>query len=408
MTAAAGTSWVCCHLGAREHYAVPRALHHAGRLALLVTDAWSPPHTRRAALASAMSARLGQRFHTDLAGTNVRSLTRSLILHEAGWRLRRRHGWDLVLARNEWFQAQAAAVLPQTPSGQRTILFAHSYSARRIFAEARRRGWTTVLGQIDPGPEHFATLERLAAAHPEFGPAPPAPPPAYFAQWRNECELADWIVVNSDWSRESLLRAGVPERKLKTIPLAYEPEANPASGTRQYPARFSSERPLRALFVGTASVAKGIGDLLRAFAALGPAPIELRLVGECAMRVPERFANDPRIHWTGPVDRLTVMAHYRASDLLVFPSHSDGFGMAQIEAQGWALPIVASRNCGRVVSDEETGLLLSDVTPATIAAALQRAIDAPEMLARFSANISAKPGTGIPSLAAALRALETA
>ena len=61
------------------------------------------------------------------------------------------------------------------------------------------------------------------------------------------------------------------------------------------------------------------------------------------------------------------MEHYRASDLLVFPSHSDGFGMAQIEAQGWGLPIVASRNCGRVVRDGETGFLLDEVSPPAIA-----------------------------------------
>lgn len=403
---AAARSWVCCHLGAREHYAVPRALHQGGRLALLVTDAWSRPHTVRAAVGRALSARLEQRFHPDLAGANVRSLTRSLLVHEAGWRLRRRHGWDLVLARNEWFQRHAAAVLRDSPSGQRTMLFAHSYAARQVFIEARRRGWTTVLGQIDPGPEHDATQQRVAAEHPEFGPAPPSPPQTYFAQWRDECELADWIVVNSEWSRESLVRAGVPERKLKTIPLAYEPQAD-STFSRHYPSRFTQERPLRVLFVGTASVTKGVGELLRAFDALGNAPIEMELVGGCAMSVPGRWAADRRIRWIGSVDRSTVMEHYRRSDLLMFPSFSDGFGMAQIEAQGWALPIVASRHCGRVVRDEETGLLLSDVTPATIAAALQRAIDAPEMLARFSANISTTPGTGMASLSAALLALET-
>ena len=287
------------------------------------------------------------------------------------------------------------------------MLFAHSYSARQIFIEAKRRGWTTVLGQIDPGPEHDATQQRLAAEHPEFGPAPSSPPQTYFAQWRHECELADWVVVNSEWSRESLLRAGVPEPKLKTIPLAYEPQGDSAF-IRHYPSKFTQERPLRVLFVGTASVTKGVGDLLRAFEALGNAPIEMELVGGCAMRVPERLAADRRIRWLGPVDRSTVMEHYRRSDLLVFPSFSDGFGMAQIEALGWALPIVASRHCGRVVRDEETGLLLAEVTPAAIAAALQRAIDAPELLARFSANISGSAVTGMPSLAAALLAIETA
>ncbi len=37
-----GVSWICCQLGAREHFAVPRALHRDGKLAQLVTDAWAP------------------------------------------------------------------------------------------------------------------------------------------------------------------------------------------------------------------------------------------------------------------------------------------------------------------------------------------------------------------------------
>jgi len=399
--------WVCCHLGAREHYAVPRALHRAQRLELLVTDAWSVPGTIKASLGSAGSARLGQRFHPDLADANVRSLTGSLMAHELGWRLRRRQGWDLVMARNQWFQANASRVLGDGPARPRTMVFAHSYSARQILAEARRRGWTTVLGQIDPGPDHYRAQERLAIEQPEFGAAPSSPPAAYFDQWRQECELADWIVVNSDWSRDSLIRAGVNAGKLKTIPLSYEPTEAP-SNDRRYPDRFSTARPLRALFVGTASVAKGVGDLLQAFGQLGDTPITLQLVGDRALGVPDRFANDPRIQWVGPVDRSTVMAHYRAADVLIFPSHSDGFGMAQIEALGWSLPILASRNCGRVVTDGETGVLLDEVTPASIAAALQRLAAAPGLLQRFSETMRSTHRAGLQELAAALRSLEPA
>ena len=38
-----GASWICCQLGAREHYSIPRALHQRGSLARLITDAWVFP-----------------------------------------------------------------------------------------------------------------------------------------------------------------------------------------------------------------------------------------------------------------------------------------------------------------------------------------------------------------------------
>ena len=171
--------------------------------------------------------------------------------------------------------------------------------------------------------------------------------------------------------------------------------------------RLTSQRPLRVLFVGTASVAKGVADLLLAFECLGDAPIELQIVGDRAMTVPERFLHHPRIRWVGRVDRAGVMEHYRAGDLLIFPSHSDGFGMAQIEAQGWGLPIVASRNCGRVVRDGETGLVLDEVTPAAIAAALRRVLSEPQTLERFARRSESAAAPGIDALAAGLIALES-
>lgn len=399
-------SWICCQLGAREHYAVPRALHQRERLGQLITDAWAAPGTIAAAIAGTVSTGFGQRFHPDLIDANVVGLSTSLIGHELQWRLQQRGGWDLVMARNAWFQSAAGARLPEMPPGQRVMLFAYSYSAEAIFVEGRRRGWTTVLGQIDPGPEHVFTQQRLAGTRPEFGPAPPAPPAEYFDRWRHECELADRIVVNSDWSRESLIRAGVDERKLITIELPYQTDAT-AVFHRDYPAAFSEQRPVRVLFVGTASVAKGVADLLLAFEQLDGAPVELSIVGDTAMNAPDRFLNHPRIHWYERVDRGTVTDHYRASDVLVFPSHSDGFGMVQVEAQAWGLPIIASRNCGRVVRDGETGWLLDEVSPHAIATALRHAINSPEILARASRAVRATPASGMQMLAAGLLALET-
>ncbi len=36
------SQWLCCQLGAREHYAIPRALLRVDMLGCLVTDAWVP------------------------------------------------------------------------------------------------------------------------------------------------------------------------------------------------------------------------------------------------------------------------------------------------------------------------------------------------------------------------------
>lgn len=394
-------SWICCQLGAREHYAVPRALHRLGRLGLMVTDTWTRPGSPLAHLPGGLLQRMAERSHPDLRSAEIRHLTPSLIRHELGWRLTRRAGWDLLMARNEWFQSGVVGVLPEYP-GVRAIVFAHSYSALRIFRYARRRGWTTVLGQIDPGQEHFAIVRRLSEASPQYGPAPPGPPAHYFEQWREECALADHIVVNSDWSRQAVIRAGIDAAKLQVLPLAYEAPAPLASGPHAYPDHFSSERPLRLLFVGTVSVVKGVAQLLEAMTRLADAPVALTLVGERAMEIPEAWSGLPGVTFAGAVPRGEMARYYMESDALVFPSHSDGFGMAQVEAQASGLPIIASPFAGRVVEADVTGVLLSEVSGPAIEAVVRGLLSEPSRLARYSQHALAAGGTGLIQLGEAL------
>ena len=401
-------SWICCQLGAREHYAAPRALQRQHGLAHLITDAWVRPGSLVHALPGERTQRLRERYHDELANAAVTHFTWPLLARQLQWTLRNLHGWDLFVTRNAWFQRRAAAALNTIGADPgTTTVFAHSYAALEIFRAAKTRGLRCVLAQIDPGERHFAIVKQQALTAPEFGPPPLPPPPSYLQDWHEECRLADHIIVNSEWSRACLEEARVPRTKLRVAPLAYEPGIVEAA-THQYPERFTHDRPLRLLFVGSVSVAKGIKALLDAMRLLADAPVRLTIVGERAATIPGTFMEDPRIRWVGAVSRSDVMHHYRDADVLVFPSHSDGFGMAQVEAQAWKLPIVASLSCGRVVSDGENGLLLPEVTAPAIAAAVRKLLDSPAMLAAFSRASGVKQTHGLDALGRALIALEAA
>lgn len=404
MTTIPAGRWICCQLGAREHFAVARAMQRRGALASLVTDAWAPPGSAWSRVPGGTGRRLSERYSSDLAAAPVRAFTASLIAHEAAWRLRGLSGWPLVIARNGWFQRRAAGAVSAIASTDRstTTVFAHSYAALAILRAAKSRGLVTVLGQIDPGAAHVAIVGDVAARWPEFGTALDAPPPRYYEDWREECRLADRIVVNSEWSRIMLERAGIAAAKIEIVPLPYQPEQAAAAFNRRYPAAFTADRPLRVLFVGSIAAFKGVPSLLESVRLLGDAPVELRMVGPMAATIPQPFLDDHRIRWIGSVSRNTVMDYYRDSDVLVFPSHSDGFGMAQVEALGWRLPIIASRSCGRVVRDGVNGLLLPEVSPSAIAAAIRQALD-PALLTRWSQG-DGRCGTSLDEFADALSA----
>jgi glycosyltransferase involved in cell wall biosynthesis len=88
----------------------------------------------------------------------------------------------------------------------------------------------------------------------------------------------------------------------------------------------------------------------------------------------------------GPVSYEKTAQFYRDADIFIFPTFSDGFGLTQLEAQAWKLPIITTKFCGNVVENGKNGCLLPEVTSCEIAATLRRFIANPARLRKLSAN----------------------
>lgn len=381
--------WICCQIGAREHYMVARALDSQNALGLLVTDLWSG-RTRGAA--SLPIPRFHTRFHPDLSSAPV-----------VAWNLRtfwfeaissRRQGWERILARNQWFQRRALVALKsywKANPKQRAVLFGYSYASRQLLQFARDVGWTTVLGQIDPGVMDeklmVALYRNLDAAVAEWEDTPPG----YWDQWREECRLADHIIVNSEWSKLALISENIAPEKLSVIPLAYDPPADAAHFHRTYPDRFTVDRPLKVLFLGNVSARKGAAIVMDVISKMTGEPIEFRIVGPPQIFVPQHLLQHPQAKWVGPIPRSEVAREYQQADVFLFPTFSDGFGLTQLEAQAWKLPVIVSRCCGEVVRHFWNGYLLPEVTSAEVTAALRICIDQPAVLRNMSQQSSIRP-----------------
>src|SRR5688572_7744937 len=382
--------WLCCQLGAREHYAVPRALQTRGLLRELITDLWVRPGP----LPNWRNKLMG-RFHPDLANARVSATNAAALAFELKAQAKGLNGWDLIGKRNEWFQDQALHQLQRRANrlgGESVTLFAYSYAAERIFKFARSRGWRTVLGQIDPGP---AEEQRLAASTPA--------PANYWRQWRTECELADQVMVNSEWSRDALLEEGVSASKIRTIPLAVEPHKDAAHFQRSYPSAFNAARPLRVLFLGQINLRKGVGQLLDAAHLLVNEHVEFCLVGPTQMSTDRRHGSNIKL--LGAVPRSKVDDFYRQADVFILPTLSDGFGLTQLEAQSWKLPVIASRFCGAVVQHGRNGLVLEEVSAESIATTLRELLRSPERLTAMSQQSAISEQFTLESLASSLAQL---
>jgi glycosyltransferase involved in cell wall biosynthesis len=398
------SQWICCQLGAREHYAIPRALSRVDMLGYLLTDAWVPPSSFLAKI-SGRGSNLAGRFHDELRDARVRSFNSSLVLFETLARVRGLSGWVKIVARNRWFQRKVVSFLRSQLSTLKyqPVLLSYSYTAFEPFRYAKARGWKTLLVQIDPGPEEEAIVAEEAARVPELGAGWQPAPPEYWALWREECNLADRIVVNSEWSREGLIRDGVPSDKLSVIPLAYEtPEVtgwdSGVGSARSYPARFTPERPLRVLFLGQVNLRKGIARLLQGARNLRDEPVEFWMVGPVEVANVSTIGDAGRVKWFGPATRKQAAEYYRSADVFILPTLSDGFAITQLEAQAYGLPLIASRLCGEVVQDNVNGLLLDDPSAEAIESAIRFCLQNPNELARFSRRSTVGESYGVARL----------
>jgi glycosyltransferase involved in cell wall biosynthesis len=394
--------WIVCQLGAREHYVLAVELHRRGRLRALCTDVWADDNSvwrLIATLAPSHGRMLLERRQPLLRDATVITMKPGSVMAQA---IVDRcsspvSAWSRQMEANRRFASVIARRLAhggmlRSSDRPAPVVFAYSYAAREIFAAAKRAGCFTVLGQIDPGPEEGALVAEIARRHGMTGDEARLPPAAYWEEWRQECLLADLVLVNSNWGAALAKRAGVPAAKLGVAPLAFRPEADRAraENCRAYPLRFTAERPLEVLFLGQVILRKGVMELIDGMRRLRDAPVRLSMVGPVDPRLRAFAADLPCIEWHGRVARSEAAGLYRRADVFILPTHSDGFAITQLEALAYDLPVISSRNCGDVIEHGVQGLRLEQVSAEAIENAVRFALAHPEKLVEMSAEAAAR------------------
>jgi glycosyltransferase involved in cell wall biosynthesis len=404
-------AWITSQLGSREHYAIPRALHEVGHLNALFTDVWIGK--AMAGLFKPLAPSLASRRHRGIPDALVRSSTVVRVLMDRLLRQQKSSSWEVCLQRNQWYSGWASTQLQRV---QADVFFSYAYTARQPFETATRLGMRCILDQIDGAWREEQVWRELSRPYHDIEAEVDQAPSFYWEQWNKELELADVIVVNSGWSKKLIIEAGADEGKVVEVPLVYEP-AKPAVGSRQSSAgdHFVTRHPppvtarsdrLRALFLGSVVLRKGVGQLLDAIRLLKAEPVDFTFAGPINVRVPDDIRAMPQVRFLGPVDRTTADRLYAESDVFLFPTLSDGFGLTQLEALGHGLPVIASLNCGQVVENRVSGLILPEVSPTAIAEAILELVRDRDLLAHL------KSGAHVPDkfhprhLAPALLALE--
>lgn len=378
------SGWYCVQSGHREKYAIPRAFAQTGDLRRFITDLWVPASRALRLAARGPLGRLRDRWAPDIPGRLVSSFVSRTVAHDVLARWQTPDPSTRIIRRNSWWGRLAASELQRLRPAAGSRVFSYCYDALEVFTVAESLGLVPVLGQIDPGPVEDRKVAQLVARWPLYKTNFKPGSRDYYRRWRAECDRAVYIVTNSEWSRDALVEAGIPREKLGVHPLVYEPPAEARSFARVFPEAFTATQPLKVLFLGQCILRKGVAEVIAAAQTLVDEPVEFTLVGHTDIdNLPGHFGR-ARIKYWPRLPRAECERFFRESHVFLFPTHSDGFGLTQLEAQAWRLPIIASNYCGRTVVHEVNGLVLDEVSSDAIVHSLQRILQNPAALRRYS------------------------
>lgn len=374
-------NWICAQNGAREHYAIPRALSQSGRLEMLLTETWAGPLIRR--LPFGPLRPLAARYHPDLAGAQVVHWTREILWRELVSRVAGKNPvastgdvYDQFVQQGQYFSLQVLNSLKQQGTNlQGKVVFSYDTTALELFTWAKAQGAICVLGQMDPARTEAAIVSRERERWPGWALQDENVPESYHCRREQEWALADRIVVNSRWSAQALIGQGVSPQKLAVIPLSYEENLVEPDNPRK-----STSSPLRVLFLGQVILRKGIQYLMEAAKLLQNEPVHFDVVGPIGISQLAMKSTPPNLTFHGRANRDETRNWYRQIDVFVLPTISDGFAITQIEAMAYGLPVIATPNCGEVVTDGRDGFIVPAQDSLALARTVQRYLDEPAML----------------------------
>jgi glycosyltransferase involved in cell wall biosynthesis len=345
-----GKKFVCGFYGARDSYQVPLALEEAGQLDCLLTDYYGEGRLPGAVMRT-------RREEKNLPVSKVRGSLVALFTRKLSGKLiadleLRNHLPDRMLARR---LARHAA-----KSGADIFTY-EPYAVDRLELP---QGCRQIVFYYHP---HVDTEDAIYAQDRDRFPDVYAGYPVTSSRWRRRTadawRQADLILCASSFTKQSLVKAGMPEEKVIVIPYGTSMERRAETGDRRQESAASLRRPLRLLFVGRGPVRKGLHHLLMAWNAASKQQGDVLTI-VCSARPPalQRLAEGRGdVRWLESVSGLGLQELYGEADALVVPSLCEGFGHVYLEAMGHGCGVVGTCNSALPdIGGEDQGVFFVD------------------------------------------------
>ncbi len=195
---------------------------------------------------------------------------------------------------------------------------------------------------------------------------------------------ADAITAVSDHTAEISKKIFKPNKKIKTLYNGIEVSSTQPALNRM---------PRKVVFTGTLIPAKGIFQLIKAWNGVANKykDAELLIFGKGKTSELKKLISKEAISsvkFMGHVPREVLFNELANATLAVFPSYSETFGLAVVEAMSTGCPVIfTKRSCGpEIIQDGENGVLIDPDNVEEIAANIINLIENKDLQEKYSKN----------------------
>lgn len=261
-------------------------------------------------------------------------------------------------------------------AGRYSCVYGMDFSSVRTFAAQKALGGYCIQRQVSAHFSSFSTtLRRECERFPElvtdYHRSILRRAKSHERQRAAEHELADLIIANSDYVRTTFIENGIPASKVVAVPTGCPPPD--ATGARSG----NGVGPLRFVYAGRLSLRKGFHYLMKAWqlASFG-GRAELWVAGGSELELPHEFKAHVNVRYLGPLNSQALADTYRAADVMVLPTLSEGLAHSVLEGLSFGMPVITTEasGAGSLVTNWENGFIVAEADVAALATAMTEAV----------------------------------
>jgi len=168
----------------------------------------------------------------------------------------------------------------------------------------------------------------------------------------------DYLIAFSEFAKKTCIDNGIDERRV----FVAEPDIDTIN--KFYPENNGKNEQFTVVFpAASTSILKGLQYLLKAWQNIGIDNKRLIVLGErsgwpkgAEENVEEMMREDGTIDTLGIVNNPET--YFQNADVVVYPSLTEGFGRASLEAMACGTPVIVTENAKGIVEGGETGFVV--------------------------------------------------